>query len=339
MAASWIRRSCLLPAFLVGLSLAAQPGPSTIDSLRAAVRLADSTGNAMDALEGRLLLAPLAGPAEVRTVLLRAAAMADSLDRPDLGASAYRLLAARSAQEGRMAGAYKALLRADSLERNHGQREVTRVENEGASVQGSLAQQRDSIATAAQGEQRRLALALYHMEQRSDAWMYAALASLAIGLLVATGLLYRLGQVGQRQASALEELRQELARAVRNRPAAAGPQERTHPVATPPGPGAGTLAAGVDKAMAPVASGMFRKDAPERLTTLLDARKRGDAEKVLRVLATLKPQLLAYDAARFAPLIAALRAPDAAAHATQWNKDLDLLEAAIRELWAHHGGQ
>lgn len=315
---------------------------STADSLRAAVRQADSTANGTAALEGRLLLAPLAGSREAGTLLVEAAHLADSLDRPDLGATAHRLWAAQLARSGRAAAAYAELLRADSLERFHALRELTRLEYEDLAAQGLLAQERDSLAAAAQDEQPRMAKAIYDLQQRADMWMYTAIAAMALGLLLVIGLLYRAGQLGQKYRAAVEELKQE--RATTKKPGTGN--VRTAPVAevpataeAPAAPVRDELATANDQAMKPVAAGMFLKDAPERLITLQDARKRGDHEKVLRVLATLRPQLLSHDAERFAPLIARLREVSAPGNTPQWNADLDLLESAIRELWSHHAGQ
>lgn len=73
---------------------------------------------------------------------------------------------------------------------------------------------------------------------------------------------------------------------------------------------------------------MFRKRIPERLSTLREARGRGDHEKVVRVVHTLKPQLVATDET-LAELCAAITRPAAHAEELKWNTDLDRLEAAI----------
>jgi hypothetical protein len=77
---------------------------------------------------------------------------------------------------------------------------------------------------------------------------------------------------------------------------------------------------------------------PERLRTLQEARSRGDYEKVVRVLASMRPQLASHDAPRFAArcagLIAARETVLEAVHAP----DLDRLIADV-ELALRAGGQ
>ena len=47
---------------------------------------------------------------------------------------------------------------------------------------------------------------------------------------------------------------------------------------------------------------LFRKRMPERLQALKEARSRGDHEKVLRVITSIRPQLVHHDAERFTEL-------------------------------------
>lgn len=336
------RPTFLLPALplLLSVPLVAQPVVRNPDSLRAVIMQADSAGHAVPAVEGRLMLAPLTGPAEARLLLHQAAALADSLDRPDLGATALRQLGERMARTGNYRAAYMELLRADSLERSNALREWTRLEHAAMARQGLLALEQDSVAKAGREEQRRMAQAIQNIQQRTDAWMYSALVAMALGVLLVVGLLYRVGKLQQKRRTDLEELRRELARLKRADTVRAMPADSGAAVGTEGEAGLPERSAeAVDDAMKPVASGMFVKDAPERLTTLREARLRGDNEKVLRVLATLKPQLLSVDAARYTPLIARLREPGAPANGARWNADLDLLEEAVHELWKHHGAQ
>lgn len=276
-------------------------------------------------------LASLSGRAEGNALLKQAAALADSMDRPDLGAMARRVLATRMAQAGAFSTAYAEVLLADSLRAVSNGREASLAEDRQAEELRRLVAERDSLELAAGSRERGMAQAIAVLQQQSDNWMYSAIAALVTGLLLVIGLLYRMGRTSAKLRGAISELRAEVdtlkAKSVRPAPVA------------PAKPEAPSAVVAAEAAMEKVAGDKFRQDAPERLTTLQEARKRGDVDKALRVLATLKPQLLAYDAARFSPLITSLRAPNAPAHAAQWNADLDQLEAAIRELWAHHGKQ
>jgi hypothetical protein len=76
----------------------------------------------------------------------------------------------------------------------------------------------------------------------------------------------------------------------------------------------------------------FRKRGPERLATFREARARNDHGKIARVVHTLKPQLVAIDAERFAPVCAALIAEDAPSRPDQWNADLDAFEKGLENL-------
>ncbi len=333
-----------MDAFRTGLSVlclalathGAQAQPGVSDSLKAvmaeqrtALARADSSGNRTAAFEARMHLASLAGPAEAVSWLTQAAAIADSLDRPDLGAMAQRVLAAKQAASGKFSAAYGASARADSLQVAGSNREAARAEEQQARELRNAELTGDSLLQAAGLRERGMAQAIAALQRKADNWMYSAIAALVTGLLLVVGLLYRMGRTSGKLRSAVAGLRvevEELKRRVAK--PAHGPIGRVS-ADVAPGPEAAKAA---DAAMQAVAAGKFRQDGPERLATLQDARRRGDNDKVLRVVASLKPQLLGFDAERCAPLITRLRNPGAAADQLQWNADLDALEAAVRDL-------
>lgn len=316
------------PVLALGLALALSAAAQA-DSLRAVmaaeratIARADSTGDRPAAFEARRHLATLAGQAEALVLLVQAAALADSLHRPDLGAMARRELARRHAAAGRYAAAYAESLRSDSLDRLREQRDAAAA-RERMAGEGLRAEARyDSLARLALDREQAMARTIGALRQKADRWMYITLAVLLAGLCIVAWLLYRTGTVSNRLRATIAELRRAVDAGALRPPPDPG---REIPPASPPSP--------VDEAMKPVVEGLFQKAAPERLATLRDARRRGDTEKVLRVVASLKPQLLAFDAGRFGPLIARLRAPGAASRAEQWSADLDALEQAVQE-WA-----
>jgi hypothetical protein len=322
------RASCTVALLFSVPLLFAQVPAAPADSLKAVIAeqrsllaQADSSHDGPAAFEARMRLAELTGRSEATALLGQAAALADSLDRPDLGALAHRTLARRLATSNAFEKAYAEALVADSLQSRSDHREAEQDADLHAQALRRADVERDSVMLAATDRERRMAQALVDLQQKTDAWRYAALAALLIGMAVVVGLMYRMGRAAAKLRGAIAELRGEI-EALKARPV------RT----PPPPPVAGAAMAAADAAMLKVAGDKFRQDAPERLSTLQEARRRGDTEKVLRVLATLRPQLLARDAERFGPLIASLRAPDAPAHAAQWNADLDRLEAAVKEL-------
>jgi len=74
---------------------------------------------------------------------------------------------------------------------------------------------------------------------------------------------------------------------------------------------------------------LFRKRMPERLQALKEARSRGDHEKVLRVITSIRPQLLHHDAERFTERCTRLIAAGQAVLEEASRPDLDGLIADV----------
>ena len=74
---------------------------------------------------------------------------------------------------------------------------------------------------------------------------------------------------------------------------------------------------------------LVRRRGEERLLTLRDARIRGDHDKVMRVVHSLKPQLVSLDAPYFSDLCGRLVTTDPNAYPQQWSADLDRFEAGM----------
>lgn len=311
---TWI---LLIGAWIVNTHpLAAQPAPdSLVQVYRQAVLMADSAGDRVAALEARMALAPWVKEREALPLLERAITLADSLDRPDMGAEAYRLLGERHAARGRYQQAYASLVQAAGLDDRREQRNEVYWEERLAAAEAQARVQRDSLVQRAGTREQTMGQAITELQRAVQLWMIVAAAVLLVGLLLILLLFYRAGRSTTRAHQAIAELKARL----EEQPSAsfAGPEVSPSPV---------------DAAMEPVVDAIFRKQAPERLATLRAARQRGDAQKIRRVVASLKPQLLAFDAARFGPLISRLKAPGAAKETTPWNADLDALEAALEEL-------
>lgn len=332
---SGLRRPLSIIA-LLGLVFVQAPGiRAQADSIqaeralrRAAIAHADSAGDLAAAFEARLQLAGVATRTEAAGLLQQAASLADSMARPDLGAMAHRLLARRHAAAGQFGPAYAQSVIADSLDRLRELHEAAAAERSFSTERQRLVAGRDSIARLGAERERTMAMAIAELQEKADRWLVLALAMLLLGLLLVVWLLYRAGRATTKLQGTIGELRQELETLKRHRQA---PPLRTVTSDAP--------SRAVDQAMKPVVEGHFRRTVPERLATLREARRRGDADKVLRVVASLKPQLLAFDADRFGPLIERLRMPGAAAHADQWAADLDALEKALEEWTFRNGAQ
>ena len=326
------------------MQLSAQPKGNAADSLKAEIlqrrtslALADSAGDLHTGFEVRMQLVPLVRRPEGIVLLTQAATIADSLDRPDLGAMVHRSLAKRYAGSGDPVAAYAEAILADSLDRMRELREMDRTNDQHTLVLDRLIAERDSAVHAGMDRERRIAEALVQAQHNAERWMYIALATVGLCLLVVIGLLYRAGSTGRKLRASMEALHKELATlrsAGNRRKEVLGKEEAvcSYPGTRP----AGVQPPPVDEAMDPVVLAMFRKTAPERLATLRQARERGDPEKALRVVHSLKPQLVSFDEARFAPLCARLTAPGAVASTAQWSADLNALEMGVSELLRAH---
>lgn len=344
MARSYLRHflSGLVVLLLLGCSaqLSAQSGMNAADSLKAEIlqqhttlALADSVGDLHAAFEARMQLVPLVRRTESIDLLKQAATIADSLDRPDLGAMAHRLLAKSYASGGNPAAAYAESIVVDSLDRIREMREMERSNDQHARVLDQIGAAQDSLAQAGLDRERRLAVALVQVQSDARSWMWVALVAIGLCLAVVLGLFYRMGRTSRKLRATIEGLRKELdalksagnrRKSTEPRSDVARPSPESRLVVPTPTP--------VHDAMKPVAEGMFRKGAPERLATLRQARELGDNDKILRVVTTLKPLLVSFDEARFSPLFERLKAAGAPSNAQQWTADLDALEVGVQEL-------
>lgn len=259
------------------------------------------------------------------------AADVDTLNLPSTAAEVHRGLAQEYASKRRWQAAYWEMLLTDSLV------QVYEARSESIEV-ADLTKERewwtarqDSIHEESAQARAEWNQAWSQAQRQADNWKWTALVMLGLFVLAVAFLLYRAGSTARRRHATIAALREELEAVRKARPersAAApvpSPDARQPQAADAPQPT-------VDEAMKPVVAALFGKEAPARLATLRDARRRGDAEKAVRVVASLKPQLMGFDAARFGPLIARLKAPGAVANARQWAADLDALEAGVEEL-------
>lgn len=340
-------RTWTLAVLFLGCSIAlpAQSGNLDADSLkiqvaghRAALALADSTGDLPAAFVGRMRLADLLRKNEASLLLKQAAAIADDMGRPDLGSKAHRELARRYANAGDGNSAYSEMVLGDSLEHLSAARQKDSLNDRHALAMASLMADRDSSVQAGTERERRIAAALVEVKRKADRWMWIALATAGVGLMLLIGLLYRMGSTSRKLRSSLEALRSEVDALKKPVNRLKDPPAREDVVHAVPLSGLyESPAIALDEAMDPVVVAMFRKTAPERLATLRQARQQKDHAKVVRVVHSLKPQLVSFDEERFGPLCARIMTAGAEQNEQQWSADLDALEAAIAELMVKAG--
>ncbi|HRA16791.1 MAG: Hpt domain-containing protein [Flavobacteriales bacterium] len=322
------------------LVLPAQSRTSAADSLKAEVAeqrtslvLADSTGDLPAAFSGRMRLVPLVSKTEAVKLLKQAFAIANDMGRPDLGSVAHRELAQRYDNAGNSASAYTEALLSDSLERLSAARQRDSLNDQHTMTMARLMAVKDSSVQAGAGRERRIAEALLEVQRNADRWMWIALATAGVGLLLVIGLLYRMGSTSRKLRTSIEALRSEIEALKKPVNRLKELPDREDVVCAIPESGLYEAPAiALDEAMDPVVVAMFRKSAPERLATLQQAREQADHAKVVRVVHSLKPQLISFDQERFTPLCARLMTTGAEQNKQLWSADLDALEAAISDL-------
>jgi hypothetical protein len=193
----------------------------------------------------------------------------------------------------------------------------------------------DSTVRRVQEESGAMETRFHGAEEAAVRWRWIAIGTGGLLVLVVIVLLYRSGRALRRIRKELTTVQAEV-RTLMERPRVehheAPRQAAPVTVAAPEPPPSAPVVPPDDVLVA-----MFRKQAPERLATLRAARERADHEKTVRVVHSLKPQLVGFDGPRFAPLITRITAPDAAADTAKWNADLDALERGIAATLASIG--
>ncbi|MGV3637648.1 MAG: hypothetical protein ACO1NQ_08365, partial [Flavobacteriales bacterium] len=203
-------------------------------------------------------------------------------------------------------------------------------------IEGKAAAERDSLARAGEARLRDAEERVNEAQENADTWMWIALALLVLAIVALGILLVMQRRSLQRHRAEVQALRSEvsaLAERYQNR-------ARESPVTTPtpPPPVVAPRASevpvtGLPVVDDPVVVAMFRKQAPERLAALQDARTRGDVDKVQRVVRTLKPPLLSLDPGCDA-LVHRLLSSDAPARTAEWDADLDAFVSRVTALLA-----
>ncbi len=317
-----------------------------IEVLNARIVAADSTQDAVAGAAARLELALLVKPYQALHLRQDAAALLDSADvEPELAVRAHRELAAM----------YTGLKSLDKAGREWAQ--VVRLTDElRADVASALEKERfmnavasgriDSLTTALRTERASAKNALEVMSADHERRSNMALIAIGGGLvaLLLTVLFFFLHS--RRQRAELKELRQEAIwlRMVGKKgteptvvassftpadPVKSELPEVLKPSAPPAPPPQPVPSPSFNPEEDAMLLALVRRRGEERLQTLRDARSRGDIDKVLRVVHSLKPQLVSLDAPYFTELCGRLVTSDPQVDPGQWSADLDRFEAGI----------
>lgn len=348
--------SVVRPLFAAGLSVLAfttaqaqgsraAERKARADSLAAVVQLieqrimvADSSRDPVAASAARLELAVLLPPKPALQLVAAAAAALDTIGAPELALRAHRELAGRYAAQKMHDRAYAEWaaivtlterMRDDALREAGAQRaENTALGGKVEELSGSLNR---SVAVLAQRTDE------HARKEELASWTIiggAALLLLSVLFFAWHGIRRR--KVLKELRAEVDRLRAELARML----APAAPPAVVRPAvaveeAMPPMPAPLAPVEQVGPAVAPatdeeaVLLAMVRRRGEERLRTLREARARGDHDKVVRVVHTMKPQLVSLDATYFQDLCGRLVSTDPGADPARWAADLDRFEQGM----------
>ncbi|HQW06034.1 MAG: Hpt domain-containing protein [Flavobacteriales bacterium] len=287
---------------------------------------ADSAEDVPMAIAVRLHLSTLVKPREAIRILEEGAALAQSTDRlmDEIATRTYLSQAYAKVKDHR-----KAHVQAMQVIALDHVRYLKEAERSAARTDSLLAAAKEAHRATIRADMLRqleVEEAATRQQDLRKRWMVIALLVAVVAVLVVVVLLLRTGRLVRKARSEMALLRAEVA-ASKIVPAnrVRSPEQviqRESKWEEPPVVAETTVP--VDETV----TAMFRKRIPERLSTLREARGRGDHEKVVRVVHTLKPQLVATDET-LAELCAAITRPAAHAEELKWNTDLDRLEAAI----------
>ena len=305
-----------------------------IEEHRMHIRAADSTGDAREAARQRIMLAPLVKPEEARRLYEAAAVIADSAElAEDEELRARQGLMELHRAKGNWRAAYEEGARVIELTAQWQQRQALLALDEEQALGQRAVAQRDSVLAELSAVRNDAALQLEALRQQQETWKWALIMVALVGALMLAAFVWSNGRSRKRMRADIEALRAELA-ASRVQPMNRVRDRPTPPSVVPPDPEPVVEAPRPISAKEPdrLVLDIFRTSAPERLSTLKQARAQGDTDKVVRVVHTLKPQLMALDPGRFGPLCASLTEPGASGDRMRWNAELDRLEQGLLQL-------
>lgn len=333
----------LFPAIAVGQSTKAQRDSLRVmvSAMKLAMARVDSSGPSGKAVEARMELAAMLKDKEAVPLLDAAAALSDSLNDAGLEGMARVALSKRLSAMGNHKRANAELLRALELGEEADDANNERQAREAAEWTASHVHERDSLIAshdhALSSASDEIATARQETIERE--WMLLGLAVVAAVCIVVLLLVLRRSHRRALRSvnDEVEGFRTRLSEMANAMESLAGKLKEHAPVpvapASAPPPIAKPEAAALRLPDDPMVSALFRRQAPERLLAFQDARARGDLDKAVRVVHTLKPVLASIDANRFTGLCARLVAPGAAGTAA-WNADADALSGLIEALLA-----
>lgn len=292
---------------------------------------ADSMGDLAQRIGSRFALAAIVPQKEAMVLYMEALHLADSAGWQADAVAAHTALADILASKGQAKQAYTEARAALHVSERMFKDSLLRLTGEFNAATRQATAERDSLGAALSTQAKEAGRRIDEAHEEADWWMWSAIGIGLAALLVILLLAHGNRKALRAQRREIAELRDELsafAERERNRARAAADAPVTVPPSTAVEP---LVGAPPSVGMEPVLVAMFQKQAPERLATLREARRRGDHEKVQRVVHTLKPQLVNFEAS-FADLCARITEAGAPAEVQRWNADLDAFESGVTRL-------
>jgi len=320
------------------------PADDAIVSIEQRIAAADSAQDVVSGATLRLELVDLVKSYQGLKLLQEAAGLLDSASgSPELALRVHRDLADRytALKSNEKANReWAEVSRLTEVLRDEAVAAVEKAEFLNAVAKGRI----DSLTTALGMQRAASSNAMEAMAAENERRSNLSLMAIGAGVLALLLSVLLFGVYIRRQRAELKELRQEVIwlRMVSKRSTettvvassvAIAPPKTELPEVLKPLPAPPPLRDGPNVAFNPeedaVLLALVRRRAEERLQTLRDARSRGDVDKVLRVVHSLKPQLVSLDGPYFTELCGRLVTADPRTDPARWAADLDRFEAGM----------
>lgn len=342
---------------LLGLGLSAQAqdeapvlAKDTVALLEQRIAEADSAGDAVAGATLRMELAGLVKPFQGLKLVQEAAIGLDSAaTSPELAMRVHRELAERYTSSSALEKAgreWAEVARLSDVLRSEAASAVEQAHFMNAVAQGRIDSLTTALSVAKADHRNAIENLMAEQARREEYALYAMIGGLV--LLLLSVLFFSLHI--RRQRAELKEVRQELTwlRMVAKKgteptvvatsvaPPAPPKVELPQVVQPPPVSPAPAVAAERTEEDAMLLA-LVRRRGVERLQTLREARATGDNDKVVRVVHTMKPQLVSLDAPYFTELCGRLVSTDPRMDPARWAEDLDRFEAGMTRVIEQRG--
>ena len=321
---------CCIPAFAQNTKATADSLKRVISGSRAAILHADSTQNTEQAMALRIELARIVPSAEAIKLLEKAASTASYLTLEKEELEIRTTLAEHYRRSGKSLDALNEMIRIRSLMEALSKSGADDVEREQLVIRTEHRSTLDSLNSLAVAERADAEQKIAEIEERAVRWQWAAIGLGVMWVLTSLFLFYRTGKAQERSRTSIAELRTELA----TLKSTSTVVSREEPKQERPAPVEQKVEAAPTEQLDAVLVAMFRKMAPERIAALDEAMVRQDHEKVMRVVQSMRPQMMGMDPELSAPLYAKLKATDAQVDPENWTAIVNDFRSALEKLLA-----